>query len=67
MLAIPMLREGVPLGAIVASWAEAGATPKQHEDLLKLFADQAVIAIENARLLNELRKSLQPPSGSATL
>jgi signal transduction histidine kinase len=55
MLAVPMLREGVPLGAIVANWAEAGATPKQHEDLLKVFASQAVIAIENVRLLNELR------------
>src|SRR5271166_5972884 len=32
MLAVPVLREGVPLGAIVAAWAEAGATPKQHED-----------------------------------
>src|SRR5215813_4025232 len=32
MLAVPMLREGIPLGAIVANWAEAGATPKQHED-----------------------------------
>jgi hypothetical protein len=38
LLAVPMLREGVPLGAIVAGWAEAGATPKQHEDLLKVFA-----------------------------
>ena len=56
MLAVPMLREGVPLGAIVAAWAEAGATPKQHEDqLMTTFADQAVIAIENVRLLNELR------------
>jgi two-component system NtrC family sensor kinase len=30
LLAVPMLREGVPLGAIVAAWSEAGATPKQH-------------------------------------
>jgi len=56
MLAVPMLREGVPLGAIVANWAEAGATPKQHEDLLKVFAAQAVIAIENVRLLKELHQ-----------
>src|SRR5205814_10206573 len=48
------LRKGIPLGAIVAAWAEAGATPKQHEDLLKVFAAQAVIAIENTRLLKEL-------------
>src|ERR1700730_19095702 len=65
MLAIPMLREGVPLGAIVAAWAEAGATPKQHEDLLKVFADQAGIAIENTRLLNELRESLQQQTATS--
>src|SRR5262249_17525129 len=56
LLAVPLLREGMPLGAIVAAWAEVGATPKQHEDLLKVFAAQAVIAIENVRLLNELRQ-----------
>jgi GAF domain-containing protein len=56
LLAVPMLREGIPLGAIVAAWGEAGATPKQHEDLLKVFAAQAVIAIENTHLLNELRQ-----------
>jgi two-component system, NtrC family, sensor kinase len=65
LLAVPMLREGVPLGAIVAAWAVAGATPKQHEDLLKVFAAQAVIAIENTRVLNELRESLQQQTATA--
>jgi signal transduction histidine kinase len=65
MLAVPMLRKGVPLGAIVAAWPEAGATPERHEDLLKVFADQAVIAIENARLLNELRESLEQQTATS--
>ena len=56
LLAVPLLRDGTPLGAIVGGWAKPGATPKQHEELLQVFADQAVIAIENARLLNELRE-----------
>jgi two-component system NtrC family sensor kinase len=64
-LGVPMLREGVPIGAIVGAWAEAGATPKQHEDLLKIFAAQAVIAIENTRLVNELRESLQQQTATA--
>ena len=55
IIGVPLLRNGVPLGAIVASWAEPGATPKRQEELLKTFADQAVIAIENARLFNETK------------
>src|SRR6202043_106891 len=65
IVAVAMLREGVALGAIVASWAEPGATPKQHEDLLKVFAAQAMIAVENVRLLNELRESLQQQTATA--
>jgi GAF domain-containing protein/DNA-binding response OmpR family regulator len=52
MLGVPMLRQGDPLGAIVVGWAEPGLVPKAQEELLKQFADQAVIAIENVRLFD---------------
>ena len=55
MLGVPMLRDGKPLGAIVVGWAEAGPIPSTTEELLKTFADQAVIAIENARLFDEIQ------------
>jgi len=50
-----MMREGIPLGAIVVSWREPGPISPTHELLLKTFADQAVIAIENVRLFNEIQ------------
>ena len=55
MLGVPMLRRGEPVGVIVVGWAEAGPVPKAQEELLKQFADQAVIAIENARLFDEVQ------------
>jgi len=54
MLAVPMLREGAPLGVVVVAWDEPGRILKHHEELLQTFADQAVIAIENVRLFKEL-------------
>jgi GAF domain-containing protein len=55
MLGVPMLREGDPLGVIVVGWAEPGPASKAQEELLKTFADQAVIAIENVRLFDEVQ------------
>jgi GAF domain-containing protein len=55
LLAVPMLRaDGSPIGAIVIQRREAGAFAAGHVELLRTFADQAVIAVENVRLFTEL-------------
>ncbi|HEX9145792.1 MAG TPA: ATP-binding protein, partial [Candidatus Binatia bacterium] len=45
---------GEPIGVITVGWAAPGPILQHHEDLLQTFADQAVIAIENVRLFQEL-------------
>jgi len=54
ILGVPMLRGGAVLGVIVLAWRESGPTPAALIELLKTFAEQAVIAIENVRLFTEL-------------
>jgi len=53
--AVPLLHEGNPIGAIAVARANAGPFPKRQIVLLQAFADQAVIAIENVRLFDEVQ------------
>ena len=65
VLAVPMLKESDLVGAIVIYSKEARPFNGKQIELLENFASQAVIAIENARLLNELTQSLKQQTATA--
>jgi len=55
IVAVPMLHEGMPIGAVTVTGRGIAAFSQRQIELLKTFADQAVIAVENVRLFTELQ------------
>jgi signal transduction histidine kinase len=64
-LGVPMIRDGQVIGAIFVARRQPGLFAESKVQLLKTFADQAVVAIENVRLFNETKEALAQQTATA--
>ena len=67
MLYAPLMSDGMSIGFIAVTRVQPGTFPDHHVQLLRTFADQAVIAIENARLFNETKEALERQTATADI